>query len=486
MSAGRDRRGARRAAPLGAVLALTGAVGMAVAQGRPGAEARNPSLTLGLSLGVEVDDDRAGLLTGLGLDYVTATREQRLAFSLDADALLDGDGFDRDAFSPRLGLDYAFDNGVSLLTLSADLSRREVDGLVFVLAPEDGEGAPGPDGSDDVLQPGEVGTVEDDGTLETRRLSLGMELFRTDPVGLELGAALRQRDYQGTSDPDLEDAELRTLEGALRLTVAPGLTFRLTASAATESEEGLLESETRTRALGASVAWQATPTVALSLGIQNARREETRNVLAAVDGTPVATGARETVENAGLTFDAALVRARPNGEQSLALGRRLTDERSIYDLSVGRALALPGGGSLQGSVGLSAFEDGDAIGIATLAYRTELRPGAPFQASLSRRALTDDDDEDIARTDLRLSYGVPLTPVSRASLALGVSRVDVVDGFEPDSTGGSVTLGYDRALSPDWSLSARYTVAASRDAGARTERDDRVSLTLGRTFDLSP
>jgi hypothetical protein len=445
---------------------------MVAAQDGVGARAPNPSLTLevGATAALDDDDDGAALGAQVGLAYVTRTRDQSLAFTIDTD-LATGDGSDlRDVLLPRLGLDYAFDNGSTLLEFDARYAVRRVDGLILEFD----------EGLEDIV------AVEDDGRLETLRAAAELSLWRQDPVGLELGAEVLRRDFRDTSDPDLADSERRSFDAALRLTPRPGLTFRLTADRSVFEEDDLSESETVADQVGLRATWDATPATRVDLSVGYSEREEERNVLSLVDGVPRPTGARETIETSGLVFAAAIVQDRPNGTRSLDVSRRLLDDDSLTVLELGRALALPGGGTLEAQVGISAFEDGDAVATGRLAYGLALPEGTRLRASLVRGGAQDDDNRAIAQTRGQVSLDRPLTPTVGVGVDAVLARVDVLEGEEADETAGSVSLRYDQRLTEDWALTARYTHARSREDGGETRSDDRLSLGVSRSFVFRP
>lgn len=463
--------------PRGAALAGAGAaalwVGVGLAQDRAGEAAPNPSLTADLELGLEAEDGEAGLRADIGLSYLTRTRTQALALRIGTGLELDGDGLGDDAFLPEVRLRYGVESGAAALELTAAYRLREVDGLAFALDPGD------PDFD-------EVDLVEDDSRLETVRAGLTLALWRDAPVGLELGADLTRRTYRGTSDPDLDDSRRSGLEAALRLTPRPGLDFRLTAARDASEDDGRLERETETLRLGGRVTWAATPATTVDLALAWSEREETRNAFAVVGDAIQLTGGRERLTTDGPVFEGALRQRRPNGSRGLRFSRRLTDDGSITDLELGRALDLPRGAALDLGLGAAHFEDGETILVGRLSYARPLPGGAGLTAALSRSAGTDGDDQDVARTRADLSWRRPLTPVSDLTVSAGLARLDVIDGFEPDATAATVSVGYSRALTPDWSLRARYAHDASRTDGAGTERENRFSLGLGRSFAFRP
>ncbi|PWJ12877.1 hypothetical protein [Jannaschia seohaensis] len=471
--------GRARALRRGAGLALSGAAmlgaGLGLAQERGAAP--NPELRFDLGIGLEQDDDGAGLHTDLGATYATRTRTQDLTFSLGTAVALDGEGLNENAFLPTARLSYGFDNGDTLLKLAGSYRVRRVEGIAFVLD----AGADGSEGGLDELE-----AVDDDGRLETLGAGIDLALNRRAPIGLELGAEVIDRNYRDTDDPDLDDTRSVSLDAALRLTPRPGLDFRLTAARSTATDAGELDSETETTTLGARVSWAATPATRVDLSLAHSEREEARNRIAIVGGALVATGGRETVTNDGLVWRGEIVQARPNGTRALRFSRTLVAGGAVARLRLARALELPGGGALELAIGAAHFEGGDTTPLLSLSYAAAPLPGDSLRVTLERMAETDGDDQEVARTRARLSYERALTPVSQLTLSAGLARVDVLDGFEPDRT--TVTLGaaYTRDLTPDWALSARIDHAAARDEGGETERDSRVSLTLGRSFSFRP
>jgi hypothetical protein len=449
---------------------------MGLAQGGPEAAEPNPVVTFDIGLGVVADRDETELRADLGVSYVTRTRDQTLSFTANTDVPLAGGDSDGSGFLPRLGAAYAFDNGTSALALAASYSLVEVDGLAFILDED----------FSDIDDPEDLVTVEDDGRLATTRLSARLELWRQDPVGLELGAALLDRSYRDTVDPDLNDTGRVDLDAALRLTPRPGLDYRLTASRTRDEDDDLLDAETVSDRLGARVSWQATPTIALNLSVGRTEVREERNVVVPTGSGLVVTDARETIRNDGISFAASATQQRPNGARVLRLERDVNEQDAVLRFGLGRSLSLPGGATLGTALGVTRFEGGEAVATGQIDYALDLPRGVTFTAALAREASRDGDDQERARNSAGLALAIPLTPVSNVALGVRVVDTKVIDGFEADDTVSSVTVGYDYALTPYWGLAASYTHRTARTDGEDTERDDRFSLGIARSFVFRP
>ncbi|TFL17126.1 hypothetical protein [Jannaschia formosa] len=459
---GRIRRG------LAAALAGSSAIWVGVTSAQEGVP--NPALVIDLGVGLEADGDGPELRGDVGLSYLTRTRSQSFELSLGSSVRVGEDGIGDEALLPVLRTVYGFDNGATLLSLSGGYTLREVEGLSFLLTEDlDGDGDPGFD---------TVGLVEDDGLLETVSANLALSLWRRSPVGLELGADLLRRDYRDTSDPDLDDSRRVGASAALRLTPREGLDFRLTASHRRESEDDLLDRETETTRLGAGVDWRAAPGTAIDLTVARSVREEDRLA---------AGGGRETIRTTGLVWEGGIAQDRRNGRRGLRFARTLVDDGDrLDDLELFRALDLAGGGALSLGVGLARFEDGDLAVEARAAYSQPLAQGARLTASLSRQAGTDGEDQEVARSQARIGFDRPLSPVAGVGISARLARIEVIDGVDPDQTAISVAASYRHALTPDWSLRASVTHDAARPEGGDTDRDTRLSLGLGRSFTFRP
>jgi hypothetical protein len=205
--------------------------------------------TLDLSAGASVDDNEglddpsrgttARTNVGATLQFLDETEVSRLSVRLFSRAeWADSPDGDIDGFDfrlPTLSAAYARDGANSRLGVDVRYVFERVDDDVLVFLDEN-------------LNP--VDLVLDAGEL--RRLTLGAS-FSTGiegPLGFDARVSLDDRDYTGTTDPELFDRRRISTNAALRFRLSPVLTGRLTASYSRLDEDTLGDPLTETTAYG--------------------------------------------------------------------------------------------------------------------------------------------------------------------------------------------------------------------------------------------
>ena len=442
----------------------------------PQAPPAGPVLTFDVGFGLVLEDGDLSNRNSFGFSYRSETREQLLELNLGTAFDVDADGIDTDDTFPDANLAYVRDTGVLLLRLSAAYSVADVNGTI-----------PGADFAFD-----ESDIVRDDGTRSTTQLGFGFDANRRGAVGLEFDSTYQARDYSDTADPDLTDTENLTYQGALRLTLGPTLSFRLTALRSDIEKGGDTDIDEVETAYGTRMTWQARPGTRVDLSLARSRVEtdedETVPVFDPATGEIVdlvSTGTRLSTERTGLVGDLSLTRQLSNGTAGLSLGRELSANGDIDRLSVSRRLGLAGGGDLRLSFGVVSFEGSDSFPTADLRYSQPL-PLGELTASLQSDGFVDNDNQNVTRTRATLGYGRPLTPLSDLSVSVGVVSIDVVDGFEDDTVAADLLLGYSRQLDRNWSFNLGYQGTVSREDGGDDDNDSTVFVNLNRSFAIRP
>lgn len=434
-----------------------------------------PVLTFDVGAGLVLEDGDLSNRNSLGFSYQTQTREQSLRLSLGSSFDIDGSGIDTDDTFPDADFAYVRDTGVLLLRLSGFYSVAEIDGRI-----------PGPDFEFD-----ETDLVRDSGRRETTQLAFGFELGQRDPIGLEFGATYQARNYRGIDDPDLTDTRDLIYRGALRFTLDPTLTFRLTALESDVQKGGGTDIDERETAYGARVTWQARPTTEVDLSLSRSRVETEQNETIAVidpvtgDLLRIPTGDRQNSVRTGLVGDLAVTQQLPNGTLGGRIARELTSNGDLDRISVSRRLNLANGSDLSLTFGIASFDGSDVFPIANLRYVQPL-PTGQLTASLQSDGYVDNDDQNVSRTRASLGYTQPLTPLSNLSLSLGVVSINVLDGLEEDTVAADLLIDYDQQLAQNWSLNVGYQGTASRQDGTDNDSDNTVFVNLNRSFTFRP
>ena len=463
-------------APARTIGARVGGIGAASAPAGPQAPPAGPVLTFDLGVGVVAENGELSNRNSLGFSYRSETREQLLELSLRSAFDVTADGIDTEDVFPDADLAYARDTGVLLLRLSAAYSVADVNGSI-----------PGPDFTFDSSD-----IVRDEGTRATTQYGFGFDINRREPVGLEFNSTYQSREYSGTSDPDLNDTENLTYQGALRLTFGPTLTFRLTALRRDIEKGGETETNEVETAYGTRMTWQARPATRVDLSLAHSRLEteenETIDVIDPETGLLVdriPTGARLNSEQTGLVGDLSLTRELRNGTAGVSVGRELTTNGNVDRLAVSRGLNLANGADLRLSFGIASFEGSDTFPTVDLRYSQPL-PLGQVTASLQSDGFVDDDNQNVTRTRATLGYSRPLTPLSDLSMSLGLASINVVDGLEADTVAADLLLGYSRQLDRNWSVNLGYQGTLSREDGVEDDSDTTVFVNLNRSFSIRP
>lgn len=441
-----------------------------------GQETGGPLLTFDVSTRLEADDN-PGLAvtkpskptilseTRLTFGAESVTRGQSLRLSL-SDTFRFGDGpaapVDADFVAPQITLSYSREVPNAVLDLSASLQTRDLDGDID---------------EDDVLANPAVLT-EDQGTLTTRRIGALYETGRTDPLGLRGTVNWVGRDYQDTTDPDLFDSE--TLSFGATVFLRPngaggGTEYSLSYDRSLyQAEDAVLtERETQTLTLGFSGRIDAATVLSARAGWTEID-ETLRLFPLTVPG--------DSGLNAGLTLSRELA----NGSAAISLDRSVTSAGDRTDLDLARSLETPTG-ALDLSLGLTQVAGGDLLPTAGVSY-TLARPSQSLSLGLST-GISVSDDADLQRTTtLDVGYRYEISALDALTLDLGYTWVGDAEGGTAITDVGRATLtaGYSRALTEDWSLNSGYTYRSYDEEGAGTATSNTLFVTLGRSFSWRP
>lgn len=413
------RRNARR------IALVAGFVAMIPAIATQAQEAGGVVLTLGVdqrfqwkenpSLSVVSTGQEATSRTRLTFGVVSQTRTQRLALSASG-TLAAGDGGGNGFVLPGADLSYQLDGASSSFAVSAFLRESDVSTSDFAADF-------GPDGLP-VLT-----LIKGTGTEQRRGGTVRLEFGKDAPFGGDLSLGLTQRDYTGTTDPDLINNRR----------VTAGLSLRFALTEVTTATAKLSASELK------EVGLPAKRTDSLALGLEHA------------------------LSNGTVTLNATYA--------NLDTGNRRS-------LNFGRSIDLPSG-KLSASLGLSqssAVPGTDAVG--SVNWEQDL-PRGKLSVSASRSITGNVRDSETEATRLSLGLSQDLAPRLGMTVTLGlVDSRDTLTNLSTKSTTVDASLRY--ALTEDWGMNFGASHSVRDEDGVGTANSNSVFLSLKRNFEFRP
>jgi hypothetical protein len=429
--------------------------------------------TLDLSAGASVDtnegldDPSLGTTTrtniGATFGLLDETEVSRLALSILTRAeLADSpdpgvDGFDLRIPSGTLA--YTREGPDSRLDLAGRYFYDRVDDDVIVFLDEN-------------LNP--VDLIVDGGDL--RRITLGADLSLgiESPIGFDGSLFFDDRDYIGTTDPDLFDRVAWGGDGTLRFNLTSVMTGSLSASYARRDEDDVGEPLTESFSYGAGLAYQIDEITSFSAGLSYTTVEET-----IFDVT--------STENEGWGFDIGAQREVRDGTIGASLSRVIDESSTRTVLSFERARELPDG-RLSYRLGYSfADEDDNSENgfVGGLDYRRNLRTGN-ITANATQEFRSNDDGDDTLVTRIALAYNQEINSVSSVGVNFGLGRSDDVGGSGDVDTRANVGVTYRHALTREWDWVLGYEARYLREDSDDTATGNRVFTLIDRSFTLRP
>ena len=253
-----------------------------------------------------------------------------------------------------------------------------------------------------------------------------LTLGRTARFGVILGAGLSETSYRDASNPTLEDSERRHASARMRFDV--------------------------------------TPITRLDLALRYSIFEESGD-------------RRET-----WSLDPGLAFERPDGTIRALLGVTRTEDGTRLSAEVGRMIERPWG-RLDGRIGAVRLANGNTALSGGLRLTYAL-PRAQLAVALDRSAISGSDDDEVLRTALTVNYQQAVTEIS--SLSLNLAYVENDNGATGRVTdNASFGLGYNHALTEDWSVILGYNYRMRRESdlpGRTSENEVSVMLRRSLTF----
>ena len=412
-----------------------------------------PETRLTLGQQVAVEDGTLVGITPLELSLRRATRVQSLQFSLSAPFRLN-DPDESKTFAlgdPQARL--LLRRGARNAAIETELGYRENDLDEEILF-------------DDIAN--EFVTL-DGGRVAQTDARLTYVFGTQSKLGGEFGLSWLQRDYTGTTDPDLDDSETRSGNVTFYLEPTPLIRARILARASrTDSDDGT-DSRFDRYGAGASLQVDKLTNLDVELARTTIRRTEENGFVE---------------ETRGPSLSLGLIRSRPLGDWSLSFGSNPGTAGRREDFNIGRTLKLRYY-ELSGQVGVTHFQ-GNYDPIFQIAYRQEISRASEFQASLRRAAVTDDDGDEALNTDLSASFRRQLSDISTIGANIRFRESQVQTGDNEDARSASFGLDYSRDLPNEFALVAGASIIRSKDSNGTRDDEERVYLGVNRNFNLFP
>ena len=432
----------------------------AQAQDNGGAEA---GLTVSPGLFFEDDETRARL--GFGATYKTATRTQQ--FTLGFDGAFDSgyDDIEDSLRSPRLTLSYGLENRNIALNTQASYRRDQIDALIFGQASQSAQTNTSlfrDDLESDFLV---IGT----GQRADLNTSANLTFGRAAPFGGTLSLGYRTRSYLDTVDPTLLDEETRSAGLALRFTIDPRLTARLSGNVS-ETDVDDPGTDQRRTSLNAGLDMAVSPLVDVSL---------TLGATEVISTTPL-----ESTTNDGGSATLSATRALTNGTLSGRIDSNVTAGGRLSTFRADRAFDLRSGGQLSFGAGIGQIDNDDVQALARASWTGETQTGR-YALTLNRTLAINSDGESALNSVVSLSWQQDLDRVSSFGTGLSLRDTTRLDGGA-DTAQANLSLSWRRDLTQNWRVRTTYTHRWSQETGSTDTDDYSVFLGFERNFQWRP
>ena len=309
------------------------------------------------------------------------------------------------------------------------------------------------------------------GDVTTSSSSVALSFGIDAPFGIDLSLSRSATDYQGTVDPDLFDVRRDSARIGSHLRLSEVATLRPFVSRTEKHEDDTPAIVTTYDSYGTGLDYDIAPDLRFSGEVAQTSVETVID-----DGADTRGPSRS-----GVTLDATLTRDLPNGTISISTGRRIDEDEVRNSVRVDRAMAIPGA-SLAFGLGLSQGSGQNPVVIGSMTYLREL-PLATLSATAARTAGTGTSGNQVTTTVIAVDYLRSLTPATDLNLGLDLAR----SATESEDASGEAILsvGFDRALTEDWSWTVGYE-ARFRNEGSGLRSSNTLLTSIGRRFSIRP
>lgn len=460
------------------------------------------------------DSDGASGLGGLStidLSYSNVTRANRLTFDLGTTLEQGGDR----AASTQADLSYSRLGPNAQLDLSASYSSRDLDDLTFTVVDTSAPSTPTTvtgGGITITIDPilADVDVTLDNGRRSILGATLGYEVGLQDPVQLAVQLSYRDTHYTDVSDPDLSDNTLSSMNARATFNIDPRIDVFLIASQTRRDVDDTIETTRIQSSYGIGASFDVNQRTTASIDVSYDKIDTNRT-----------TG--DTVTD-GVALSFGLDMQMPNGTISLEAGSQVGVNGRIDSISASRDVSLRDDTDLGISLGFVRADGGDINPTFGLRYDQDFKRSTAT-INFTQAIGSNDDDDDVLRTSLSAQYNRPLSDVSslrltaagrdstvlgndgedRRSLSLGATysaqltnvaswnfgitarTVDVQEaGVDSGENRLSLDLGYQRALTEDWSLTSGIRFDQINPDSDSQSTATSINLGIERRFSWRP
>lgn len=314
-----------------------------------------------------------------------------------------------------------------------------------------------PDGSFD--------TVSSSGTRETLRSSFSLLLNQNGPISFDLVADTWQLNYYD-ADPTLTDQSRSNVDAMLGFRLNPLFVATLGAGYRYKVNGNSIHTNiTTTRAdAGFNADLNQLTTAQFRLGYATV---DTENDLG-------------TSTRSSIVGDLSLQSQLKNGNIRGAVFSRIDENGPRLDVTVGRLYQWQYG-SLDGTIGGSTSDSTDWRMIGNVAYTYQLQ-SSRITANFAQLTTVDSQSQNVINTNFTLGYTQKVTNVSSVGIAFLAGLIRYQNSTRDPTERTAVTLSYDRALTPDWTMNFGYRHRFLNSNTTDNANSNAVFMGLNRSF----
>lgn len=366
-------------------------------------------------------------------------------------------GSDFDFVNSSAGLNYVREGVNSDLLLGVQYDVTQIDDLFFI------------DSDGDLI---EDDLIVSDGELQRTNYRARFRTGIDAPLGFGIDLRRRDRNYDGTVDPDLFDSVRDTIKIDATAQVSPTFEATVFAEQILYDADDAVETERTSTFFGIGGTYEINPALTFSAELRSVNIEtEDTGGTEEIDGIGGEVSVRQEMSNGfiGASYEHE-VNSSDSQRDTVLVERRV-------DFAAGR---------LDFAIGLSDSDSGPTRPVGRVTYIQEL-PAAAIRLVARQTARTTDDAEDILSTQLDFGYFQELNPVSGIDLTIGVGRTEEIGGAGDDvTTRTNLEVAYRRELTEDWDIRLGYRGRLRDEEGSDTARSNAVFATIGRSFSFRP
>ena len=394
--------------------------------------------------------------SSLRFDLDSETRSERFNLNVGGEfvgAFGDGatDADDLEFRNESAGISYSRSGSDARFSLGASYRRADLTDDVFGFF------------VDGVFDPDAL--IIDGGTRTRTDLSGSIETGLDAPFGIEISAFASDRDYQDTTDPELNDQTRREVDATARFRVNPAVTARLLAGLSVSETDDATDTERTNTYVGVGVEGETGGGLSYTgdLTLDNSERSEL--------GVQVS-------DDQGIGFSISATQEQPDGAFGVRLSSRIDDSGRRTSASVSRDFDLPNG-ALSLSLGITDQEDGSSELTTRLTYLRDL-PDGQFSADIVQQPTTEDGTAFL-NTSVNLNYRQSINSISSWDAGFSYGATDEFGSSDGD-TRTSASIAYNRELTEDWNLRAGLSATRIDSDGGSDRSRESVFLSVGRDF----